>query len=583
LIISSAKDNQWRQRGFDYLRRQLGVLAANRGITRKGYKPDPGFRVLLNAPGFEGGVGDLREQIIDATWGTLIAEVNKDGKGVCRLTAKGLGGKPKEIVSKKIFKHLTGVKLKLGILVQNKDDFRKPSVLSKNSAQEIANEWGGVQLRYNGFRVIPYGDDDWLEIDRDRARRLGKPNDDQLFDFAHGLQRIDPSRTLLNALSMKSYVGTVETDNKADGLVMKVDRQGLVENESFHELKEFVRFAIDWANIYRDFYVQSQTTEEVGTARRHLETVLNKPVADDELVPSAVNYLRKEIRSLTALLPEDERKEKQELLLRTTRALEAGTEANLEKLRHLRLLASASTLTLLFSHEIKSLLGALSGGAASIAAVEKLVPKEHREEIRRIGKSLAEAKSRFSDLIDMTGIVGDVNSEAEAEPLNLYEVIARSVKCFNVIKEKYQIDISYVRVPRHLAVGPMVQGEIYAIVINLLSNAIKSVIAAGKEKLIEFEAKRGSNGMAIIHVKDSGLGLSEEHFEEAFHTFISDPEGKLYDRLQERLNPQDAQLFGTGSGLGLSIVKDIITARKGSIKFCEPEGGWKAILEIQLP
>ena len=42
-------------------------------------------------------------------------------------------------------------------------------------------------------------------------------------------------------------------------------------------------------------------------------------------------------------------------------------------------------------------------------------------------------------------------------------------------------------------------------------------------------------------------------------------------------------LLERGSGLGLSLVKDIIKMRKGEIYFKVPDGKWKANLEVMLP
>ena len=46
LIISELKD-EWEKRGFNWLKRQLAILAANRGTRRPGYREDPGFNSTL--------------------------------------------------------------------------------------------------------------------------------------------------------------------------------------------------------------------------------------------------------------------------------------------------------------------------------------------------------------------------------------------------------------------------------------------------------------------------------------------------------------------------------------------------------
>ena len=49
------------------------------------------------------------------------------------------------------------------------------------------------------------------------------------------------------------------------------------------------------------------------------------------------------------------------------------------------------------------------------------------------------------------------------------------------------------------------------------------------------------------------------------------------------MNPEDKYIVGTGSGLGLSIVREIVQVHNGAIAFLKPKGKWKAELEIKLP
>jgi signal transduction histidine kinase len=117
---------------------------------------------------------------------------------------------------------------------------------------------------------------------------------------------------------------------------------------------------------------------------------------------------------------------------------------------------------------------------------------------------------------------------------------------------------------------------------NILSNSIKSVIAAGGTKKIKITAGRTA-GKTLIKFKDTGVGLDPSYYEEVFIPFIADPEGKFYPDLNNMLNPEDKYIVGTGSGLGLSIVREIVKARKGQISFKNPQKTWKTELEIILP
>src|SRR6266436_7622272 len=75
LVISASPIDEWRKRGYDYLKRQLAVLAANRGTKRRGFDEDPGFNVKLEAPGFSETISNLREALLSAGWGHLTVKV----------------------------------------------------------------------------------------------------------------------------------------------------------------------------------------------------------------------------------------------------------------------------------------------------------------------------------------------------------------------------------------------------------------------------------------------------------------------------------------------------------------------------
>jgi signal transduction histidine kinase len=89
--------------------------------------------------------------------------------------------------------------------------------------------------------------------------------------------------------------------------------------------------------------------------------------------------------------------------------------------------------------------------------------------------------------------------------------------------------------------------------------------------------------MNEIVIQDSGIGLAEGRFREVFLPFVSDPDGILYENLEARLNPEDNIIVGTGSGLGLGIVNEIVKAKGGSVSFRQPDSGWATKLQILLP
>ena len=585
LEIWDAVDDEWSTRGYNYLRRQLSLLAVNRGGHQHRFKADPGFNIKLIAPGLSTEkVVDIRESVISASWGTLEAKIDKEGVAHCYLNAKGIHGS-RTTRSPKLFPQIVGANLRIGILPIEKSEARDPTLLAEFVLDSVTEEWGGIHVHFNNFRMMPYGDpgDDWLKIDADRGRRLGKPSEDSLFNFASTIGLSDPGRSMLNILGMRNYFGQVEVSSEMTSLTPRIDRQGFLDTTGYRQLQRFVRFAIEWATIYREYYIQNRIDESAKRAREALRPVLNLEGPKAQIVPKATAFLKSEIRRIVDTLPAIEQAKTEGTLLRTIKVIEASSKEDAKTLEHLRLVASASTLTFLFAHEVRTAIGTLGAAAKRLKQLSLSVPAKDVKGLEELSVSISDSKIRLEALVDMTGVVGVLSQKSELQDINLKNAIKTSVRCFELVQKSYGIEIDFTGVPNKFMVGPMLEGELYTIFINLLSNSIKSVIAGGaKQKRIRIEAKELDKAI-VIRILDNGLGLPIEFHEDVFTPFISDPTGIMYAKLEQKANPEDVHVFGAGSGLGLSIVRDILNARKGSIAFTEVNNEWRCAVEIKLP
>ncbi len=605
LIMSGHRRVEWHsledQRSYAYLLRQLATLAANRGTRRHGFKTDPGFRVILNAPNLEYGsamagffvedkdVGlavDIRERLMKAGWAFLQAYIVKGGKIKCELDAASPVGK-REYTSNLKFSNLQDVSLKLAIFVEEPGWNRDEKLIPIGKLNAILNDWGGVQLRHRETRMFPYGDpgDDWLGIEKDRARRLGKPAEEDLIDFANTIKArtpLDTGRVLLNMLSHKAYLGAVVVGENQKGLEPKADRQGFIENTTFKELRQFARFAIDWAMIWRDFAVKERERERVERLRKQLERGTGgKPIAPAEQSEVALRIIRQGITQLrkdSSAITEDE----VDNLASAASLLESEIRISRADLLRFQLVASAATLSLLYHHEVKYLAQTLTTLSADLSEAVKDLKGTIKSRCEEVLASVDAAKESLDALGDLTQDMGVLDRKAVAGRLDLARQTERAIARFQRVAKAYHVEINP-RIDEGLLVGPMLKGELAAILLNILSNAIKAVIAGGAPKgLIELHAYTAGKKVCL-DVKDNGIGLSSEDRNTVFTPLVSDPSSQLYDALEERLAAEDRQLLGQGSGLGLSIVRGILENRKGSIEFTEPTEGWATCLHLELP
>ncbi len=102
---------------------------------------------------------------------------------------------------------------------------------------------------------------------------------------------------------------------------------------------------------------------------------------------------------------------------------------------------------------------------------------------------------------------------------------------------------------------------------NLISNAFRYTPKGGE---IAVKIRKEKKEL-IIEVEDSGIGIAEEHIDKIFDLFFEIP---AHNNVQINYNK--------GTGIGLSIVKNIVTLHKGTINVVNKEAGG-VIFKVAIP
>jgi signal transduction histidine kinase len=157
--------------------------------------------------------------------------------------------------------------------------------------------------------------------------------------------------------------------------------------------------------------------------------------------------------------------------------------------------------------------------------------------------------------------------EGEIKTVNIYEgldstiVLLRNMLNENIIIEKdYQAD----------GVIECFPGKLNQVFMNIISNAIHAIKLKGQrnEKNYIRIFSRDADGMLELHIKDTGVGMSDEVKRKIFDPFFTTKE------------------VGEGTGLGLSIVYKIIFMHYGKIDVISSPGNgaeFVITLNYQLP
>ncbi|MGO8925799.1 MAG: sensor histidine kinase, partial [Limisphaerales bacterium] len=190
----------------------------------------------------------------------------------------------------------------------------------------------------------------------------------------------------------------------------------------------------------------------------------------------------------------------------------------------------------------------------------------HEQTAREYLQLIAQENLRLSRLID--NFLTFSRMERNKYAFGFKEVPATAIVEGAITAVRERFNAPGCQFETHIAPGlPSVVADPDALVtavVNLLDNAYKY---SGEEKQIALSAS-AENAAVFFAVKDNGIGLSPRDTKRIFKRFF---------QVDQRLSRS-----GGGCGLGLSIVKFIVTAHHGSVRV-ESQPGRGSTFTISLP
>ncbi|MBC8285096.1 MAG: response regulator [Nitrospinae bacterium] len=216
------------------------------------------------------------------------------------------------------------------------------------------------------------------------------------------------------------------------------------------------------------------------------------------------------------------------------------------------------------SHELRTPMNAILGFSQLLVnnPKEKLSPnqKENVDEIRKGGKHLL---ALINEVLDLSAVEsGDLSISLE------------SVAVFSIVQELAEL-VGPMAVQQNIQLINEVDQKAGAVVVadrmrlkqallNLLSNAVKYNQKGGTVRIF---CDAGQKETLRIHVKDTGLGMSEDQQEKLFEPF-------------ERLGAETTDV--EGAGIGLTITRKLVELMGGKV-FAESKLGEGSCFTVELP
>ncbi|MBS4027901.1 MAG: HAMP domain-containing protein [Ignavibacteriales bacterium] len=195
------------------------------------------------------------------------------------------------------------------------------------------------------------------------------------------------------------------------------------------------------------------------------------------------------------------------------------------------------------SHELRTPLTIMRGEIELALRDESLT-----EETREVLLSL------LDEVLRMNAIIENLMLLSKSD-LNLYKPMWETVDLHDIVSELYedgihlaytkQINVTLEQNDEVVCMGDTLR--LRQLFLNLLDNAIKYTPEHGSIRL----ALQRNDGIALVKVEDSGIGISQEEIPKIFNRFY-------------RIDKARSREMG-GSGLGLSIAKWIVDLHGGKI------------------
>lgn len=563
LIIDGLRD-KWTEAAIKRIYRYVSdilqpfPLSKNDTISEE-KDEDPGFKAFF----YQLPDGKTRKKIIDDkimiynhASACIDGLIDEEGNGLYSIVSEKLdfsyegkiGLDPDNIDSK--FDKIKNVNFRAFYFIYNSDLIPK---MHETAIRKLANISGGIRLYRNGFRVLPYGEpgDDWLSLDLSTRRR-----------------------TLLPVHANINFFGFVEIDDNSGNFEETSSREGLMENESFIQLQNFVYRTIASAVIKisekRNIKITtSQKQDEDGKWENIEYRIKNIAFTLDELDRA----LESEGNNIIAKRKRKKKIEKLKKEIEEVSKLQKTEHEKLIKERSmLRVLSSVGLTVGQFVHEIKYYLDNITNDISYLS--KKLDGQTH--ELQRV-LILDNNFAVFKTYMSYFNNVVSQNVIRKLKPIELRTVVRPFVNTMKDDAAKSGILFSE---PDYRGFGlytkPMHPSEWSSILFNFYTNSKKAIKqTSSKQGLIGIECGEES-GIVYLEFSDTGIGIPKENEEDIFLEFYTTTS-------QNDLTDFDDNTQIAGTGLGLKIVKDIVKSYRGNIAVVSPKNNYSTCIRVEIP
>ena len=526
--------DEWTQRCIDKLQKELRLLVAPNFLEE-----DP-FDIELLAPEFK--VDELVSvnDIIDAHFAKINAYISDDGRisHVAYEDRTGIRKDRKQVYDVPLL--CGNVTFELFYFIRDSEHM-KPGGYNYRYATRVLDTYCGIKIYRDKFRVKPYGEsgNDWLYLDKEKVKDT------------HGY-----------LVGNNQTIGRVNISDKDNPLLVDAtNREGIIENTAFEQLRIFIKDCISMiSEIRKEAYEaverersrleeeKERLTEKKVTLTQTNSKVLAmfgeimSSVKAEERAQGVVTLLETFAAELeNQVKSQQEYQEKYEKNAeKRVKLVQESLDFAVSELTTYKNLASLGMLAGEFGHETSDVVNRIRNAVHAVVRYIREDP-QYASSLKLL-QIVQDDFKRIASYSDMIIAFLRKKKRERTEELSVSVVVDEVCSFYKDILDDYHINLLS-ECDSDIKLN-MRQVDLESIIINLITNAYAQLKECDNNKQIIIKAQK-ERDIVKICVDDSGPGVPINDREKIFRAFVSTKED--------------------GIGLGLNIVRDIVKSYGGEI------------------